>query len=317
MPWSISISQILTVAWLVALVPTLDVAINAARIAKSRRRATSAALAAGADRHVLGGRAVARTPCRVRRLSQASRHSIAACAIPPLRARHLRDLWLPCLLHGAAARLVGADDAVEMLQRLRAGKNPRPAGERLHRAEHRIPGLRLRPARISRPIAGARAAAGSRPEPSCSPVFSSANIFYIAPGRTALAVMPLLLIVFGFRYFGWRGVLAACVAGAVLAAVAWAASPFLRARVMASISEVRAYRNGDALSSSAIRLEIWKKSLVIHRRCAGARPRHRLDPGAIPPRGGGRRRVGRYRRAIRTIRSSRSRSSSASSARRF
>jgi len=88
-----------------------------------------------------------------------------------------------------------------------------------------------------------------------------ANIFYIAPGRTAIAVMPLLLIVFGFRYFGWKGVLAAFVAGAVMAAAAWAASPFLRARVMASFSEVQAYETGNAISSSGIRLDIWKKSL--------------------------------------------------------
>ena len=90
-----------------------------------------------------------------------------------------------------------------------------------------------------------------------------ANIFYIAPGRTAIAVMPLLLVIFGFRYFGWRGVVAACVAGTVMAAVAWASSPFLRARVMASFSEVQAYETGNAISSSAIRLDIWKKSLGI------------------------------------------------------
>src|SRR5438034_6788142 len=80
-----------------------------------------------------------------------------------------------------------------------------------------------------------------------------ANIFYIAPGRTAIAVMPLLLVIFGFCYFGWRGVVAACVAGTVMAAVAWASSPFLRARVMASFSEVQAYETENAISSSAIR----------------------------------------------------------------
>jgi hypothetical protein len=87
-----------------------------------------------------------------------------------------------------------------------------------------------------------------------------ANIFYIAPGRTAIVVMPLLLIIFGFRYFGWKGVLTACLAAVVIAAAAWAASPFLRARVLASFDEVRAYQAGNATSSSAIRLDIWKKS---------------------------------------------------------
>ena len=69
-----------------------------------------------------------------------------------------------------------------------------------------------------------------------------ANIFYIAPGRTALVIMPPLLVIFGFYYFGWKGVAAAVVAGVVVAAAAWAASPFLRARVLASFSEVQAYQ---------------------------------------------------------------------------
>jgi hypothetical protein len=90
-----------------------------------------------------------------------------------------------------------------------------------------------------------------------------ANIFYIAPGRTTLVVMPLLLLLLGFRYFGWKGVLGACVAGAVMAAAAWFASPLLRGRVLASFSEVQAYEARDAPSSSAIRLELWKRSLEI------------------------------------------------------
>ncbi len=74
--------------------------------------------------------------------------------------------------------------------------------------------------------------------------------------------MPLLLIILGFRYFGWRGVLAAGVAGVILAAVAWAASPLLRERVLLSASDVRAYETGSAISSSGLRLEMWKKSLA-------------------------------------------------------
>jgi O-antigen ligase len=87
------------------------------------------------------------------------------------------------------------------------------------------------------------------------------NILYVAPARTALAVMPLLLIIFGFRTFSWKGVIAACLAGVVLAGVAWAASPLLRARIIASFDEVRAYKTDNAVSSSALRLEMWKKSL--------------------------------------------------------
>ena len=75
--------------------------------------------------------------------------------------------------------------------------------------------------------------------------------------------MPALLVIFGFYYFGWKGVAAAAVAGVVIAAAAWAASPLLRARVLASFSEVQAYEKQGAVSSSAIRLELWKRSLGI------------------------------------------------------
>jgi hypothetical protein len=91
----------------------------------------------------------------------------------------------------------------------------------------------------------------------------AANIFYVAPGRTALVLLPLLLLVFGLWYSGWKGGLAACLAAVVIGAAAWAASPMLRARVMASISEVQAYQAGNAISSSAIRVELSKRSLAI------------------------------------------------------
>jgi hypothetical protein len=91
----------------------------------------------------------------------------------------------------------------------------------------------------------------------------AANIFYVAPARTALLLLPLLLLVFGFWYSDWKGGLAACLAAVVIGAAAWAASPMLRARVMASVSEVQAYQAGNAISSSAVRLELSKRSLVI------------------------------------------------------
>jgi O-antigen ligase len=88
-----------------------------------------------------------------------------------------------------------------------------------------------------------------------------ANIFYVAPGRTALVVMPLLLLVFGFREFGWKGMLGALLACAVLAAAAWASSPFLRGRIHYSFDELRQYRDASIASSSALRVEFWKKSM--------------------------------------------------------
>jgi O-antigen ligase len=90
-----------------------------------------------------------------------------------------------------------------------------------------------------------------------------ANIFYIAIGRTTLVVIPLLLLLLGFRYFGWKGIVAALVAAVVMASVAWIASPLLRERVTLSFSELRSYEASNAVSSTGIRLEVWKKSLEI------------------------------------------------------
>jgi hypothetical protein len=87
------------------------------------------------------------------------------------------------------------------------------------------------------------------------------NIFYVAPGRTALAVIPLLVLVFGFREFGWKGLIGAVLACAVLVVAAWASSPFLRGRVLYSFHELRQYRDANVASSSALRVEFWKKSL--------------------------------------------------------
>ena len=90
-----------------------------------------------------------------------------------------------------------------------------------------------------------------------------ANIMFIAPGRSALVVIPLLLVLFGFRQYGWNGVLGACVAGAILCAGVWVTSPIVRERVIFTLNDVRGYgeNRDEPLTSSGIRLELWTKSL--------------------------------------------------------
>jgi O-antigen ligase len=89
-----------------------------------------------------------------------------------------------------------------------------------------------------------------------------ANILYIATGRTALVVIALLLVILAFREFGWKGVVAACVAGVIIAGVAWMSSSFLRMRVAQSVDELRGYSAENAAGSSSLRLEFWKKSIA-------------------------------------------------------
>ena len=260
MPWSISISQILTVAWLVALIPTLD-----ARSMRRELQSPAGALPALLWLLALIGMFWADVPWRERLAGFEGFHKLLV--IPLLLAQFRRSERGIYVIYGFLASctvLLLASWGLMMLWKCCSVYVP-----------GKIPGLLVKDyiAQSTEFLVCAFGLLGyaadrwreGRGRLAAGAVLLAclflANIFYIAPGRTALAVMPLLLIVFGFRYSGWRGVLAASVAGAVLAAVAWAASPFLRARVMASISEVRAYETGDALSSSGIRLEIWKKSL--------------------------------------------------------
>ncbi len=87
------------------------------------------------------------------------------------------------------------------------------------------------------------------------------NIAYISTGRTALAVMPVLLILFALRLFHWRGRFVILVIGAVLTALIWMSSPYLRARVTGIENEIQLYETENADTSSGARLEFWKKSI--------------------------------------------------------
>jgi hypothetical protein len=88
-----------------------------------------------------------------------------------------------------------------------------------------------------------------------------ADIAYIVTGRTALTVIPVLAVLLGFKQLGWKGMVAACVAIAALAAALWASSPYLRERVQRSFAEVGAYEAGNPMTSSGMRLEFWSDSI--------------------------------------------------------
>jgi O-antigen ligase len=88
-----------------------------------------------------------------------------------------------------------------------------------------------------------------------------ANIFLVATGRTALVVIALLLLLLGFRFFGWKGIVLGCVAAIVIGAAAWVASPFLRERIRISVDEVQAFRTSNDRSPTGERLELLKRSL--------------------------------------------------------
>jgi O-antigen ligase len=92
-----------------------------------------------------------------------------------------------------------------------------------------------------------------------------ANIAYVATARTTLIIMAALLLLFGMRQFGWKGLLAMAVAGGALAALLWTSSPYLQGRVASVFQDVQAYQEADVPTSGGLRLEFWRRSIVFVR----------------------------------------------------
>lgn len=87
------------------------------------------------------------------------------------------------------------------------------------------------------------------------------DIFFITTGRTALVVIPALVVLYGFRHSGWKGIFGAGAAGLIVAGIVWTASPYVRERVMGIYSETVLYETKSEATSSGLRIEFWKQSL--------------------------------------------------------
>jgi O-antigen ligase len=92
-------------------------------------------------------------------------------------------------------------------------------------------------------------------------VFFLADIFFVTTGRTALLVVPVLLLMLGWRCSRWKGMIAAAVFGCIVGGAIWLGSPALRIHTYTSLNELQAYKANDALNSTGLHLEFLKKSL--------------------------------------------------------
>jgi O-antigen ligase len=92
-----------------------------------------------------------------------------------------------------------------------------------------------------------------------------ANIGYVITARTTLVVILVMLLLFGWRQFGWKGAAGAILIGAVLAGAVWASSPNLRARVSLAAAQLQSHDASkvNVSKSVGLRLEYWKKSLAL------------------------------------------------------
>jgi len=89
-----------------------------------------------------------------------------------------------------------------------------------------------------------------------------ANIAFVVTGRTTLLVAPVLLLLLGWRQFRWQGLAGATLLGCIVGAAVSLESPYLHARLSTSMSDLHAYLASNAESSTSQHLELLKMSLA-------------------------------------------------------
>lgn len=88
-----------------------------------------------------------------------------------------------------------------------------------------------------------------------------ANVLLVSLARTALVVMPFLLLLIGFQRFGRRGAVGLLAAGVVAVGLLWAVSPTLRASVWDGVAVLTDLNTNLLSTNSGIRLEYWRQSV--------------------------------------------------------
>jgi O-antigen ligase len=88
-----------------------------------------------------------------------------------------------------------------------------------------------------------------------------ANILFVVSGRTTLLIAPVLALLVGWRYFAWKGAIGAVLISGIVGVAVWFGSPYLHARLATSVTDLEAYQKGDAPNSTGLHLEFLTKSL--------------------------------------------------------
>jgi len=87
------------------------------------------------------------------------------------------------------------------------------------------------------------------------------NMMFVVSARTALVYIPVLLALFAMLYLTRRAVILLFLGAIVVSATVWFTSPYLRNRVEAVEVEYQNYHETNAVTSTGLRLEYWRKSL--------------------------------------------------------
>src|SRR5204862_4691439 len=87
-----------------------------------------------------------------------------------------------------------------------------------------------------------------------------ASVGYVATARTAIMVCTVLLLVFGMRHFGWKGIVGALLVLSFGGCLLWSSSDYFRSQILGTIEGVGGASTSYISISTGQRLEIWSKS---------------------------------------------------------
>jgi O-antigen ligase len=88
-----------------------------------------------------------------------------------------------------------------------------------------------------------------------------ANILYVATGRTALAIIPVLFVILAAKKLSGRGIFILFAGAILVGGVGWLSSPNLRHQTIRALTDLQKYEATNAINSSGERIEFWKKSV--------------------------------------------------------
>ncbi len=89
------------------------------------------------------------------------------------------------------------------------------------------------------------------------------NFAFVITSRIAIVLAPIVLLLFGWRLFRWKGILAAILLSLILGGAVWFSAPVLRGRIEASITEMQEYRAADKATSIGEHAAFLKESWMI------------------------------------------------------
>ncbi len=90
-----------------------------------------------------------------------------------------------------------------------------------------------------------------------------ANFAFATVSRIALLAAPVLVLFIGWRLARWKGVLAACAAAITLGGALWVGSSSFRDRMQVSADEIRQYRASNQATSIGMHAAFFQESLKI------------------------------------------------------